>query len=257
MRTDTGTHFPRTTGAHFPRAKLVLTSISSLAFLTGLAIPAGAATRTGTSPAAATVPARAITHVTPAEVTAAAHLAHVTHTAHLGHLAHLAALTQAAQAVQAAAPAAAAGDGDHDSDDPATAPPPARTGDHEPDGDSDDPRSTPPPAPSGDHEPDGDRDDAGASGGSTAAAPAPAVSGYSTGGAFQQCVIRRESGGQSQVMNASGHYGLYQFSAATWAAYGGNPASFGHASVAQQNQVFANAMATPGGANNWGPYDGC
>jgi hypothetical protein len=238
MRTDTGAHFPRTTGAHFPRAKLVLTSISSLAFLAGLAIPAGAATRTGTSPAAATVPARAIAHVTPAEVTFAAHLAHVTHTAHLGHLARLAALTQAAQAVRAAAPA-------------------ARTGDHEPDGDSDDPRSTPPPAPSGDHEPDGDRDDAGASGGSTAAAPARAVSGYSTGGAFQQCVIRRESGGQSQVMNASGHYGLYQFSAATWAAYGGNPASFGHASVAQQNQVFANAMATPGGANNWRPYNGC
>ena len=217
MRTNTGAHFPRTTGAHFPRAKLVLTSISSLAFLTGLAIPAGAATRTGTSPAAAAVPARAIARVTRAEVTSAAHLAHLTHTAHLAHLARLAALTQAAQAVRAAAPA-------------------ARTGDHEP---------------------DGDRDDAGASGGGTAAAPARAVSGYSTGGAFQRCVIGRESGGQSQAMNASGHYGLYQFSAATWAAYGGNPASFGHASVAQQNQVFANAMATPGGADNWRPYNKC
>jgi Transglycosylase-like domain len=236
MRTHTGAHFRRTTGAHFPRAKLVLTSISSLAFVAGLALPAGAATRTGTSPAAAAVPARAIAHVTPADVTVAAHLAHLTHTAHLAHLARLAALTQAADAVRAAAPAATAGDGDHDSDDPATAPPPARTGDHEPDGDS---------------------DDAGASAGRTAAAPARAVSGYSTGGAFQQCVIRRESGGQSQVMNASGHYGLYQFSAATWAAYGGNPASFGHASVAQQNQVFANAMATPGGASNWAPYNGC
>ena len=236
MRTHTGAHFPRTTGAHFPRAKLVLTSISSLAFLAGLALPAGAATRTGTSPAAATVPARATAHVTPADVTVAAHLAHLTHTAHLAHLARLAALTQAADAARPAAPAATAGDGDHDSDDPATAPPPARTGDHEPDGDS---------------------DDAGARAGRTAAAPARAVSGYSTGGAFQQCVIRRESGGQSQVMNASGHYGLYQFSAATWAAYGGNPASFGHASVAQQNQVFANAMATPGGASNWAPYNGC
>lgn len=74
---------------------------------------------------------------------------------------------------------------------------------------------------------------------------------------FQQCVIARESGGNSQVMNSTGHYGLYQFSESTWVAYGGNAASFGNASVAQQNQVFARAMATPGGASNWSPYDGC
>ena len=76
------------------------------------------------------------------------------------------------------------------------------------------------------------------------------------GGAFGQCVIARESGGNAQIMNASGHYGLYQFSAATWSAYGGNPADFGHASVAEQNQVFANALAA-GGESNWAPYDGC
>lgn len=74
---------------------------------------------------------------------------------------------------------------------------------------------------------------------------------------FQACVISRESGGNSQIMNSSGHYGLYQFSYDTWVAYGGNPADFGHASVAEQNQVFDNAMATPGGAGNWAPYDGC
>ena len=74
--------------------------------------------------------------------------------------------------------------------------------------------------------------------------------------AFQACVIARESGGNSQVMNASGHYGLYQFSASTWAAYGGNPADFGHASVAEQNQVFDNAIAA-GGQSNWSLYDGC
>ena len=73
---------------------------------------------------------------------------------------------------------------------------------------------------------------------------------------FQACVIARESGGNSQVMNASGHYGLYQFSASTWAAYGGNPADFGHASVAEQNQVFENAIAA-GGQSNWSLYDGC
>lgn len=75
-------------------------------------------------------------------------------------------------------------------------------------------------------------------------------------GSFAQCVIARESGGQSQVMNGSGHYGLYQFSASTWAAYGGSSADFGHASVAEQNQVFSNALAA-GGQSNWSAYDGC
>jgi hypothetical protein len=109
-----------------------------------------------------------------------------------------------------------------------------------------------------------------------APAPAPATAGVTTGtaqapvqtpvtqstvstsgdGSFQACVIERESGGNSQVMNASGHYGLYQFSASTWAAYGGNPADFGNASVAEQNQVFQNAIAA-GGQSNWSLYDGC
>jgi len=75
-------------------------------------------------------------------------------------------------------------------------------------------------------------------------------------GSFQACVIAAESGGNPQVMNASGHYGLYQFSASTWAEYGGNPADFGDASVAEQNQVFDNAIAA-GGASNWSLYDGC
>ncbi|MFZ0189816.1 MAG: transglycosylase family protein [Streptosporangiaceae bacterium] len=75
-------------------------------------------------------------------------------------------------------------------------------------------------------------------------------------GSFAQCVIARESGGQSQVMNGSGHYGLYQFSASTWAAYGGSPTDFGNASVSEQNQVFNNAVAS-GGQSNWSAYDGC
>ena len=88
---------------------------------------------------------------------------------------------------------------------------------------------------------------------SAPARTATTSAGYSS---FQACVIARESGGNSQVMNSSGHYGLYQFSASTWAAYGGNPADFGHASVAEQNRVFDNAMAA-GGEFNWAPYDGC
>ena len=73
---------------------------------------------------------------------------------------------------------------------------------------------------------------------------------------FGRCVIARESGGNSQVMNSSGHYGLYQFSASTWQAYGGSAASFGRASAAEQTAVFNNAIRQ-GGQSNWSPYDGC
>jgi LysM repeat protein len=65
-------------------------------------------------------------------------------------------------------------------------------------------------------------------------APAQTVSTYSGGGGFASCVIARESGGNSQVMNSSGHYGLYQFSASTWQEYGGSASAFGDASVADQ-----------------------
>ena len=75
-------------------------------------------------------------------------------------------------------------------------------------------------------------------------------------GSFQQCVISRESGGNAQVMNGSGHYGLYQFSYSAWTAAGGNPADFGSASAAEQNQVFATAYAQDG-TSPWAPYDGC
>jgi len=75
-------------------------------------------------------------------------------------------------------------------------------------------------------------------------------------GSFESCVIARESGGNSQVMNSSGHYGLYQFSQSTWVAYGGSASNFGHASAAEQHRVFSNAVAQ-GGQSNWSPYDGC
>jgi LysM repeat protein len=91
---------------------------------------------------------------------------------------------------------------------------------------------------------------------SAPAATSASWSGAYPGGSFGACVVARESGGNPQVMNATGHYGLYQFSSSTWAAYGGNPADFGNASVAEQNQVFANALAQ-GGESNWAPYDGC
>jgi LysM repeat protein len=89
-----------------------------------------------------------------------------------------------------------------------------------------------------------------------AAEPTQSASTYTGSGSFQECVISSESGGNSQVMNSSGHYGLYQFSSSTWAEYGGNPSEFGDASVAEQNQVFDNAIAA-GGQSNWSAYDGC
>jgi len=87
-------------------------------------------------------------------------------------------------------------------------------------------------------------------------APAETVSTYSGDGGFASCVIERESGGNAQVMNSSGHYGLYQFSASTWQEYGGAASDFGDATVAEQNQVFDNALAA-GGQSNWSAYDGC
>ena len=93
----------------------------------------------------------------------------------------------------------------------------------------------------------------------TAAAPVAAAAAYqgtAPGGSFGACVRARESGGNYQATNPGGYYGAYQFSASTWAAYGGNPADYGNASAAEQDQVFANALAQ-GGASNWAPYDGC
>jgi len=79
---------------------------------------------------------------------------------------------------------------------------------------------------------------------------------YHGSDSMQRCIITRESGGRSQVMNSSGHYGLYQFSHDTWVAHGGNPASFGNASAAEQTQVYYNTVAADG-YRDWAPYDGC
>jgi LysM repeat protein len=85
---------------------------------------------------------------------------------------------------------------------------------------------------------------------------APAVGSYSGAGGMQSCIIRAESGGNPNIWNASGHWGLYQFSESTWVAHGGSAASFGNASVAEQNAVFAQTVADDG-YSDWTPYDGC
>lgn len=100
------------------------------------------------------------------------------------------------------------------------------------------------------------RHSSGSSSSSSSYAPRHASGSYSGSGSMEQCIIARESSGNSQVMNSSGHYGLYQFSASTWAESGGNPADFGNASVSEQRQVFQNAVAARG-YSDWTPYDGC
>lgn len=90
----------------------------------------------------------------------------------------------------------------------------------------------------------------------TASASSTDSTSTSGSSSLERCVISRESGGDSQVTNGSGHWGLYQFSSSTWASYGGSPSEFGHASAAAQEQVFNNAIAH-GGGSNWTAYDGC
>ena len=74
--------------------------------------------------------------------------------------------------------------------------------------------------------------------------------------AMQACIIARESGGNAQVMNSTGHYGLYQFSESTWIAAGGSQALFGNASASYQTSIFWAAVKL-WGYTPWTPYDGC
>jgi hypothetical protein len=74
--------------------------------------------------------------------------------------------------------------------------------------------------------------------------------------AFQSCVIRAESGGNSQIWNPSGHWGLYQFSEQTWVGHGGAAADFGKAGAAEQTRVFWQTVHDDG-TSDWAPYDGC
>lgn len=82
------------------------------------------------------------------------------------------------------------------------------------------------------------------------------VSAPAGAGSYQQCVIRRESGGNPHAVNASsGAGGLYQFLPSTWRGlgYSGSPQD---ASVATQNQAFQRLYAQAG-HSPWSPSDGC
>lgn len=64
----------------------------------------------------------------------------------------------------------------------------------------------------------------------------------STGGSSNAYVNPHcESGGNSQVYDASGTYwGKYQFDRSTWIAHGGSAGSYGNASEVEQDRVAAN-----------------
>ena len=85
----------------------------------------------------------------------------------------------------------------------------------------------------------------------SAVAPAASYSGGTPGGSFGQCVVARESGGNSQVMNSSGHYGLYQFSEGTWVAYGGSAAA--SATPAWPSRTRCSPTRWPRAASPTGP----
>lgn len=80
-------------------------------------------------------------------------------------------------------------------------------------------------------------------------------SGHTSASGFEGCVIQHESTGNSQVMNGSGHYGLYQFDESTWVSGGGSASDFGHASASEQNSVFQHVYAARG-SQPWAG-DGC
>jgi hypothetical protein len=105
-----------------------------------------------------------------------------------------------------------------------------------------------------------------------APAPAPAQSSAPSGGtavaaasgpvqvsgsAFQDCVIRAESGGNPEAQNPSSTAsGLYGFLDTTWEAVTGMPGPARDYSVAEQTAAFSKLYAEDGTAP-WGPYDGC
>ncbi len=83
-----------------------------------------------------------------------------------------------------------------------------------------------------------------------------AHSSSSASSSVASCIRASENGGSYGRSGNATHFGAYQFDRQTWAAHGGNPSDWGSASVAQQDQVFANTVASSG-YSAWTPYDGC
>lgn len=78
--------------------------------------------------------------------------------------------------------------------------------------------------------------------------------GYATA---KECVSWVENGGDYGRSSNPSHFGRYQFAVSTWAAHGGNPDHWGHASADEQDAVFERTWNSPDGPANWLPYDHC
>jgi hypothetical protein len=65
---------------------------------------------------------------------------------------------------------------------------------------------------------------------------------YAGSAGLERCIISAESGGNPQIWGGN-HWGLYQFDAATWAAYGGDPGAFGNAGAGTQHGIYENVVA--------------
>jgi hypothetical protein len=75
---------------------------------------------------------------------------------------------------------------------------------------------------------------------------------------LEQCIIAHESGGDSTVVNSSGHMGLGQWDEATWLADGGGQygATPLDATAAEQEQILA-SEGVSGMESQQAQYDGC
>lgn len=91
---------------------------------------------------------------------------------------------------------------------------------------------------------------------STTVAPAKPKPNGRVPQALRDCIARVENNGDYGRSSNPTHFGRYQFDLGTWVEFGGRKEDWGHASAAEQDRVFNNAM-NAGATNRWTPYDPC
>lgn len=96
------------------------------------------------------------------------------------------------------------------------------------------------------------------SSGTQTAVPVAASTTAAPTSGLESCIIQAESGGDSTVVNSSGHMGLGQWDESTWIADGGQQygATPLDATAAEQEQIIAEQIAA-GNTSQWTNYDGC
>lgn len=64
------------------------------------------------------------------------------------------------------------------------------------------------------------------------------------------CIRMKENSGSYGAGTSLGYFGAYQFDYTTWVSNGGNPATYGNASPAEQDQVAQTTYSRRG----WQPW---